>query len=126
MSRNSLEYQSLLHLIREISRERIPQTGSVEEVRILEISDPPQVYSHWMSVILLTCNDLKITFKTHFKTRTAQLLAAPLFSLPPERVTKGQALDCMREYGNLTERHQAHTLEISRTRFKPSNLDPRF
>ena len=110
MTPKSRDFQSLLRLIRNISRDRIPRNGLPDEVLVHEISGSPLVYSHWMSVILLTCSDLKITFKTHFKTRNAQLLAAPLFNLPSDRISTAQALDCMREYGNLTAGGVKHAL----------------
>ena len=94
--------KKLKTLIRNISRSRLTQQGLAEDVQVLDLEFQPLVYSHWMAIILVTGKQIKITFKTHFKTRNAQLLAAPLFGIPPHEVSTDQATDCMREYCNLT------------------------
>jgi hypothetical protein len=99
---NSDENEKLKTLIRNISRSHLTQQGLAEDVQILDLEFKPLVYSHWMAIVLVTSKQIKITFKTHFKTRNAQLLAAPLFGLPPNEVSTDRAADCMREYCNLT------------------------
>lgn len=96
------QHSKLKNLFRKISQARLTQQGLAENVLIKEIIDGPRVLSHWMAIILISGRNGKIVFKTHFKTRNAQLLAAPLYSLPPERVSAEQAIDCMREFCNLT------------------------
>lgn len=92
----------LKRLMRNISRSRLTQQGLADHVQIKELPDFPKVFSHWMVMILASGPQGKIVFKTHFKSRSARLLAAPLYNLPVDQVSSDQALDCMREFANLT------------------------
>ena len=92
----------LIKLIRNISLARMTQQGQVEGLQIQEVDGNPSVYSHWMAIILVSGSSIKLTFKTHFKTRFAQIMAANAYNLSPEKIGRDQAIDFMREFCNLT------------------------
>jgi CheY-specific phosphatase CheX len=92
----------LIKLIRNISLARLVHQGQIENLEIGEIERKLQVYSHWMSIILISGPGAKITFKTHFKTQAAKVLASRVYKVPPESMGLPQAIDFMREFCNLT------------------------
>jgi hypothetical protein len=95
-------FENLKTLVRNVSRSRLVHQGLIPTVDLAEVAEPMTVYSHWMAIILLVGPRSKLTFKVHFKTQGAQAYAGPLYAKPPEQISQSQALDCMREYCNLT------------------------
>lgn len=89
-------------LVRNISKSMLAVQGKRPDFEIAEIEGALQVFSHWMSLILISGPALKVTFKAHFKTSVAKLLAAPVFDKTPDDLTEEQGLDFVREFCNLT------------------------
>lgn len=66
---------------------------------------PQPVYAHWMALILVSGESLRITFKSHFDTRTAKFFAARTYEQAPDKISDDRALDFFREFCNMTAGH---------------------
>jgi CheY-specific phosphatase CheX len=96
------EAAKLNRLIRNISRFQLAHQARTNEIDIDDFPENKKVYSHFMSIILVSGASLKITFKTHFKSKDAKVLASSIFNVKPDDVSVPQSLDFFREFCNLT------------------------
>lgn len=60
------------------------------------------VFAHWLSMILMTSSDLRITFKVFYSNKTARKMAAHSMEVPETKVGNHTLAFYMREYVNLT------------------------
>ena len=91
----------LKSLIRDTSKKLMCVQSKRPDFVLEELQTTPLVYGHWMAMILVSGKDIKITFKVHFKTRSARHMAAQIYAKAADDLTVDQALDFVREYGNL-------------------------
>ncbi len=59
------------------------------------------VYGHWMSLILVVGEAIRITFKAHFMEEDARRFVAQVTGVPFDDVKGAQAIDYIKEYCNL-------------------------
>ncbi len=93
---------SFKKLLRNITVKMIDFESQRKNFAVSDLEVPQRVLGHWMSLILVSGPGIKITFKAHFMTKLAQILAAPAYGKTPDRVTEDQGLDFMREFCNLS------------------------
>jgi hypothetical protein len=96
------ENERFKFLIRNISLARMIHHGGSTALKVQELKATASIYSHWMAIILISGPSAKIVFKTHFKTKAAQKLAAPAYNKSPDAISRAQAIDFIREFCNLT------------------------
>ena len=92
-------------LMRYASLSRLIIHASASEIRIGASEPgfvPGRILGTHMVLILVSGEALRLTFKLHFEMKTAKALASRIFggdrAVP---ITEGQAIDFIREYGNL-------------------------
>lgn len=95
-----LEKMELAGIIRSASLSRIRNLASRDDVELFQPPAGRLVYAHWMSLILVSGKDVRITFKAHFDSRSATGFAARVYG--SEKVTQARAVDFFREFSNLT------------------------
>lgn len=94
--------QALVRILREISTEMMKAQSQLKSIKSADAeSDHHRVLAHWMSIVLVSGNGVKLTFKTHFMTKLALRLASKIYQKTPETLSEEQGLDFMREYCNL-------------------------
>jgi len=99
-------------LLRSSSLQRMQQHSSNNSLQIKELDNPNDlVFGHWMAMILISGEAVKITFQTHYQTSCAQKLLGNLMQKKPSEIGLAQAADYIREYCNLTAGHIKNTLE---------------
>lgn len=98
----SFTSDAVIDLVRNSSVSRLKTLTGREDISISEIEGEYLVLGHWMSFILVAGEAVRIIFKTHFMTETAQFLAAPVYGAVTKDVSVSRALDFFKEYCNLT------------------------
>ena len=96
------EFEKIKSMIANVAISRLRSLCQREDFEIQEVSGEEQVFAPWMSLILISGPQIRLTFKAYFKSKTAAAFAAPLFRLPVEQILVDQAIDFIREYCNLT------------------------
>ncbi len=92
-------------LIRYASLSRLIIHAAASEIRV-EASEPGfipgRILGTHMVLILVSGEALRLAFKLHFEMKTAKALASRIFGGDRATpITDGQAIDYIREYGNL-------------------------
>ena len=93
---------ALFGLIRDSALSRLRLLAQRDDITLTEIATEPLVYSHWMSLILISGKSVRITFKAHFMTDSARFFAMKAYGIKSEEISKARVIDFFREYCNLT------------------------
>jgi CheY-specific phosphatase CheX len=92
-------------LLRHASISRLKNHGDDAEVEARELGAafrPGRILASNMVFILVSGDALRLTFKVHFETGTAKQLAFAIFGGDsPSSISQRQAVDYVKEYGNL-------------------------
>lgn len=94
----------LKKLIRDASFSRVKTHSNIDnfEIQTPDRLKEMQVFNNWMSMILVSGNTSRITFKIHFNLNSARELAANMLNKPIESIQKSECFDYMKELCNLT------------------------
>lgn len=110
---NSKVSAELQNLVRQSAVSRLKLYSQREDIVVEEIENPPRVFAHWMSIILVAGRALRATFKAHYMTKEAKYYALKAYAKPIEELTEQQAADYMKEYCNLTAGNIKRLLEVN-------------
>ena len=92
-------------LVRHAALARLKRHSGSPEVETRELGcgfRPGRILASNMVFILVSGDALRLTFKVHFNIRTAKNLAFSIFGGDsPEDISEQQAVDYVKEYGNL-------------------------
>lgn len=95
----------LCELLRYASLSRLIIHAATSEIRVKASEPgfiPGKILGTHMVLILVSGEALRLTFKLHFEMKTAKALASRIFgSNPDSPLADGQAIDYIKEYGNL-------------------------
>jgi hypothetical protein len=97
--------QDLLDIIQQSSLSRLKSLSKRDDVDLLAMDENPLVCAHWMSLILLSGPQLRVTFKTHFMLEAAQTFACKAYQMESREVSQLRGKDFFREFCNLTAGH---------------------
>jgi len=93
---------SLINAIQEISKTRFSYHSGFNNLIIEESPVKDRgVVSFWMSLILISGKDIRVTFKTNYYQATIKKIMAKKFNKPIEQITTDQTKDFVREFCNL-------------------------
>lgn len=97
--------EKLRELIRYASVSRLKVHTDCEEVEVCEMGPsfrPGRILANNMVFILVSGDALRVTFKAHFNMETGKSLAFRVFGgNSPEDISRKQAIDYFKEFGNL-------------------------
>jgi CheY-specific phosphatase CheX len=93
---------NLTTLVRETSLTRLKICSKHEDISIQANEQNRAVNGYWMSIILLSGGDLRLTLKVFFASHEIAVLAASVFGKSPNEITKEQCADFVKEFCNLT------------------------
>lgn len=93
---------SLINAIQEISKARFSYHSGLTNLIIEESPVKDRgVVAFWMSLILISGKDIRVTFKTNFFQDSIKKIIAKKFNKPIEQITTDQTKDFVREFCNL-------------------------
>ena len=107
---NEEKVDQIKHKIISITRSSIEDRVRVHsrnpEITLCEPNrdvKPGQVLGHWMSLILLSGESLRMTMKIHYNLFDVKLIAYPTYGMnSPDQLSDKQAIDFMKELCNLS------------------------
>ncbi len=109
-SQEGASFARLADFIRETSRAHLAQFAKLKAAALSEISADRPVLAHWISLILISGKQVRITFRIHFHTAAARELASGAFSAPTTKVSSEQAHDFAKEFCNFCAGRIKHLL----------------
>lgn len=92
---------SVLGIVEKASLDSIKQLSRRENVFLNVFEDKKVVHAHWMTLILMFGEALRLVFKTHFSSHTAGFFASKAFRLEREEVSAERCKDFFREFANV-------------------------
>lgn len=90
-----------LNFCKEASISIINDSAGGESFLEQPVPEELRVLGHWMSVIMLTSGEMRLTFKTHFMSSDGKILTSKSLRKPVENITQDQILDFFKEYCNM-------------------------
>ena len=102
---NAEELDALKAVIREASLSRLRIQSGFEGLQVGPVEGSHRVLGHWMSLILMSSNNLRLVFKAHYMTKVARQLASKAYGKDFRAVSSRQSSDFMKEYCNMVAGH---------------------
>lgn len=97
-----LSLNDVKEMIREVAVSRLGSLTGRSDIQIEAAESSGAVFAPWMTLILVTGPQIRISLKIHFKSKVARALAAPLFRSSSDKISIDQGIDFIREFSNLT------------------------
>lgn len=91
----------LFKIIEDSSVKCLKQISGMSEISLVQISKIPIIHAHWMVIILMFGEALRLTFKVHFSSDSAGFFAANTFRTSKDQISSIRRLDFFKEYSNL-------------------------
>jgi hypothetical protein len=85
---------------KDFSLSRLRSHSGVQEIQVIKIENLPLVPGHWMTIILASGREVRITFKTYFSTLNARPFLVSTYG--SKKLRQNQILDFFKEFCNLT------------------------
>ncbi len=98
----ALTKDDVLELVIAASISRLSMMAGGSTIEMKRIDPPKRVLAHWMTLILVAGESLRVTFKAHFSTTAAQQLAQKSLNTDADVISSAQVKDFMKEYCNMT------------------------
>jgi CheY-specific phosphatase CheX len=112
-SQDAATFARLADFIRETSRAHLAQFAKLKAAALSEINSDRPVLAHWISLILISGKQVRITFRIHFHTAAASELASGAFSAPTAQISSEQAHDFAKEFCNFCAGRIKHLLSAN-------------
>jgi CheY-specific phosphatase CheX len=103
MSPNQIDSVEVIkEIVRNTSLMRMKQHAANEDIRMGPAKKDLPVFGHYMSLIMVAGEALKVTFRTHFSETDARNFAVRIYGKKPAELTHDQMHDYIKEFCNLT------------------------
>ena len=86
---------------RHFSLDRIAKYTKCEDITLEAVKPDHDVFGHWMTLILIAGQELRVTFKSHFFSSQIAALIAKNIGEDKNTITLPQTLDYMKEFCNV-------------------------
>ena len=95
------DLEKLKEFIRLNTRDHLKHLAHADSVTVEEIKESREVLAHWVSLILVSGERVRITFRAHFATRDAKFLASKAYLTDTASLSSDEAYDFMKEFCNV-------------------------
>jgi CheY-specific phosphatase CheX len=97
----SADIEKLKEFIRANTRDHLKNLSRASSVAIKEIEENREVLAHWTSLILVSGERIRVTFRAHFATLDAKAMASKAYMTDSASVPAEMAHDFMKEFCNV-------------------------
>jgi CheY-specific phosphatase CheX len=96
--------EKIVDLVKKSAQKRMQSHSGLNDIEISKMDDSynRQVHANWMALILISGNDVRVTFKAHFNISELRLVMIDSMGMSSDEVSDALVLDYMKEYCNLT------------------------
>jgi CheY-specific phosphatase CheX len=100
-SPESKSTEMVMNFLREISKSQFMLLTHDPGIQLISIPEGKEVMGHWMTIILVAGESVRVTFKTHFNISSISQIVKNVFGETSDKSLLLMGQDFMREFSNV-------------------------